>query len=56
MMSMSETAQNQEVAIENLSRRFNESLTNPSTATVTSLTSMVAQLEAQTGTLEKKRM
>jgi len=54
MMSMSETARNQEVAIENLSRRFNEDLSNPSTATATSLQSMVT-MEAQTVALEKEK-
>jgi len=52
---MSETAQTQERTIQNLSQRFNENLSNPTTATVTSLTSMVVLLEAQTVALEKEK-
>jgi chromosome segregation ATPase len=53
MVSMSEISRNQEVAIENLSRRFNEDLSNPGIATTTSLQSMITRLEAQTVALEK---
>jgi len=55
MVSVADTARGHEVAIQNQSQRFNESLSNPTTATATSLTSMVARLEAQTVVLEKEK-
>jgi len=55
MVSMAETARAQEAALQNLSQRFNESLSDPTTATVTSLKSMVARLEAQTVAIEKEK-
>jgi len=55
MVSIAETARTQEVAIQNLSRRFNESLANPSTATATTLESMIERLEARTVVPEKEK-
>jgi len=49
---MAETARNQEIVIQNLNRRFNESLTNPSTASDTALAPKIERLEARTVTLQ----
>jgi len=55
MVSVAQTAREQEVTIHNLSRRLNESLANPSTPTTTSLASTVEQLEARTVILGKEK-